>query len=432
MQMAFCVKLLTLGAITILINANFGIEIFGIGGIFGLVGNGEYYDFDRGWFYDVGAQVIKLVFWSTWNPILAALLQRPFFDACRWWFTSTTKTWTDLKKLHTLPAFPIAVQHAELLSAVFAVLILSSGLPVLNVLLLARMLLYFFTDRHMLLRGSSIPPRYTHHLALSMVRWLQSAVFIHTLLAIWIFGNPSLFANNRSANGNHDSNMDSVFLYASRVGLSYVVERATGAAAFPNTCLMIFVASIALGRVTLFILGRAAVMAWRATLLTFCFWRKSQVTKHRSKAVPSKSRKRNSAFEDFFDQRPMAEMRRNGVLHDYELLEQPDYKFLSATPLGAKTREQIRMQSEIQPTLGHQHNLFQQHTVIHESSLEGEEVQVQPHETNGPSHQSQPRPVSPKEQRSGTIASGAAVRRKSSICPQAKIVLQTGGSMEKE
>merc|ERR1712032_1260013 len=142
--------------------------------------------------------------------------------------------------------------------------------------------------------------------------------------------------------------------------------------------------------------------------------------------------------------------KRNSVLHDYELLEQPDYQFLSATSLGAETRAHVRMQSQVHPDLGRPRTPFQQDEatlVIHERTHEGDDdqdqmkVQCQPQETHSLSNQNQKMEVGKKKKRkkdppgsSSTTTSGPAVllKQRSSIYAKSKITVEGATGIEKE
>merc|ERR1719436_423015 len=69
-------------------------------------------------------------------------------------------------------------------------LLLSSGMPLLWVLLPIYCSLCYWCDKLTFLRYSVKPPQYQHHLTSSFVWWLQVGVFMHCGFGVFVFGNP--------------------------------------------------------------------------------------------------------------------------------------------------------------------------------------------------------------------------------------------------
>ncbi|CAJ1406295.1 unnamed protein product [Effrenium voratum] len=189
MEMTFVVQCLTLGVVVSLVNADFGFSLFGQRGIFNLIGAGDFQDIDKRWTAAVGVEILMLFIFSIATEAVAVGMV--------WWFNLShslcwKKTWKDVKLLYTPPEFQLGLQHASQLSAVCAALLYSSCLPVMKVILAFRLFAMYWSSKYELLRGSAVPKRFGHVLALAASQWVQVAVFAHSAVAVWVFGNPEL------------------------------------------------------------------------------------------------------------------------------------------------------------------------------------------------------------------------------------------------
>ena len=93
----------------------------------------------------------------------------------------------EMKALYTPPQFELALRQASQLSAVCAALLYSSCLPILNLILAMRLLAMYWTSKFELLRGCSVPKRFSHVLALSATRWVQVGKRVYMCLSNLFF-----------------------------------------------------------------------------------------------------------------------------------------------------------------------------------------------------------------------------------------------------
>lgn len=330
-EMTFLVQLLTLGVVVTLVNADFG---FGLGaekGILGLVGAGDYPDIDRAWTAAVGVEILTLFLFSISTEAVAAVMVLWFKLSC-WCFGPKKKTWKEMKALYTPPEFELALRQASQLSAVCAALLYSSCLPILNLILAVRLLAMYWTSEFELLRGSSVPKRFSHVLALSATRWVQVAVFFHSALAVWVFGDAQMtgtknFFFDTSEASSYVAEASKILGNQLAVVVKIVVEKALTPAAMPNAfVLALVVTKWSLGLFS-FLLGEAE---WQQ-LLAAC-------QKGLAKVFPcAKQSQRRSIFERRFDKEPMQEMLRMKINPSYDLWCGSGFEFLTPGAAGERS-----------------------------------------------------------------------------------------------
>lgn len=339
LQMTFVFKLLTLGVVVVLVNADFGITFLGFEGIFGLIGSGEFHDITPKWFVDVGWQVILINLFGLLNPVIFGA-QALFYHLWCWWKMRKLTEWQDFKALYTPPQFPFAMQHAEVLSAITVTLMFSSGMPILTVVLFVRLALHCLADRAVLFHSSCIPPRYTHHCTLAMAVWLKVAAWGHALMAIWVYGNSAVYPSHNAFSGFEAS---SSFLNQRAYD---VFQRSLQAAAFPNTCLFVFITACSAVRLLVFILGAGPVRAFAVAALHVA-WRKCVRVARKGKRRKQHSMSNQSAF----DQRPMEEMKRKHIVHSYDPFDLPEYRSRRAAMKFKKKVNCVRNQMKLKAAL---------------------------------------------------------------------------------
>eukprot|EP00930_Biecheleria_cincta_P041351 TRINITY_DN28339_c0_g1_i1.p1 TRINITY_DN28339_c0_g1~~TRINITY_DN28339_c0_g1_i1.p1 ORF type:complete len:1153 (-),score=221.99 TRINITY_DN28339_c0_g1_i1:37-3198(-) len=305
--MTFGLKTVTLGIVVFLINLDSQISLFGLNGLFGLVGAGNYADMSKRWHLVVGPEITTLFAGSLCNPLFGLALVVKFW-LVKWWFQKKTEKWKDMKALFTPPQFPLHIQHADQLSAMFAAAIFSSALPFLYVLVGVRLFVMYWTDKYVFLRGCSKPLRYSQQMVETCCSWLQTAAFLHAICAILVYGNTEL-------------------LPESSVGLNLndVPPEARGwvrlwrAGSVPNTLVLLCILGWWALELLKWMLGKenfealeTAITSW---MPRFC---SGQLRKNR----------RVSVFEEPFTGRPMRQMINNKINYSYHLWDAEDFEFM--------------------------------------------------------------------------------------------------------
>eukprot|EP00439_Symbiodinium_sp_Y106_P045555 s5630_g5.t2 len=138
MQMTFVVKVLTLGVVVTLVNADFQFYIGSFKGLLGLLGAGQFKDIDKAWNAAVGVEILTLIVFSIMNEIIAIAFVLLFKLKC-YCLAGRKVDWRSMKELFTPPQFELANYHADQLSLVFACLLFSSCLPAVLIVLAVRL-----------------------------------------------------------------------------------------------------------------------------------------------------------------------------------------------------------------------------------------------------------------------------------------------------
>jgi len=341
MEMTFLVQLLTLGVVVTLVNADFG---FGLGapkGILGLVGAGNFADLDRAWTAAVGVEILTLFIFSISTEAVAAVMVLWFKISC-WCFGSKKKTWKEMKSLYTPPDFALALRQASQLSAVCAALLYSSCLPILNLILAVRLLAMYWTSKFELLRGCSVPKRFSHVLALSATQWVQVAVFFHSAVAVWVFGDAQItgtknFLFDTSEASSYVAEVSKILGNQLGVIVKILVEKALTPAAMPNALLLALLLLKWTMKGLSFLMGEAE---WQQLM--------SAVQKIFAKVLPccATRARRRSIFERRFDKEPMQEMLRMKINPSYDLWCGTGFEFLTPGASGERSIQVMLEESQ--------------------------------------------------------------------------------------
>jgi len=261
MNIASVMQGVNLFVITMIVNADFKM---GKDGIFKLFGNGKYSDMNSDWFARVGGGMIFTLLVNSFTAPMMSTVLWGMDVVKRRLLTSRQDTIDNLKTLWTPRDFPIAEEHAELISMSFATLMFASGMPLLWTAYAISVSLFYWCDKWLFLRGCKRPPRFTHMLAQSASQWLQIAAFCHCVIAAWVFGSDDtaiLAADNLRHNGIVRIDTDG-WNPEWRVGIDAINEflrRAQTAGAVPDVIVGCFILSVWMIRAVLFIIGRGVI-----------------------------------------------------------------------------------------------------------------------------------------------------------------------------
>ncbi len=163
-------------------------------------GKGSYSDFTRDWFVVVGAGFAVTIIVQTLSIILAPIVTGYVFYWLQKRSARAYKTQEKRNKYYEYPEFSLSLRLAQTLMIVFACLLFSGGVPVLNLLALVYIVMAYWADKWVLLRLSKIPPQYDADMISTSSKLIVIAVLVHCLFTIYMFTNqivlPSNFINS--------------------------------------------------------------------------------------------------------------------------------------------------------------------------------------------------------------------------------------------
>jgi hypothetical protein len=170
--------------------------------------NGDFVDFDRRWYYEVGAAISLTMVVNSLVPLLMSAAElvgdalrrrralrllaadaRMGADAGR--RLDTPATQRALDEAVRGPSFDIEARFPLFLNSAFCTLLFCSGLPLLLPVAAASFGVSYAVDKCMLLRVYR-RPFYTEALSAQAISLLPWAVVLHLPVAVWVFGSPSL------------------------------------------------------------------------------------------------------------------------------------------------------------------------------------------------------------------------------------------------
>jgi len=129
----FILEFVNTSVVILLVNSKFSDEGDDDGGL-GVLGQGNYRDFEFGWYVDVGIGIVLTMFFHIFGPHCGYFLidamkkrTRPFF------LKSRAKTDEDIKDLYTQSEFDLATRYSNVLTCVFVTMMYCSAIPLLLV-----------------------------------------------------------------------------------------------------------------------------------------------------------------------------------------------------------------------------------------------------------------------------------------------------------
>mmetsp|Transcript_160945 Transcript_160945/g.516589 ORF Transcript_160945/g.516589 Transcript_160945/m.516589 type:complete len:1006 (-) Transcript_160945:309-3326(-) len=314
MAMVFLVQLINMGFITAFVHFDLGVHVLGEG-IFGLVGNGIFSDLVFEWYVVVGGSILLATFFQTLCPLLG-LTTAWVGKAKRCCCSRRQKTSRQLRELYTPPHFELAMQHAQQLCVIFVAVMFSAGMPLLLAFLPVCLTLYYWVDKYVLLRTCRVPPRYSYDLARWTARLLPCALWLHSILAIWVYGHPEVAPSYR---------IDCDWCRAVEMEPGAVrfvkplVHRVQAASALPSAVVAAFLTLFLAVRLIHLLLSVG--WQWGIRALFFTLGIKTRRRRRREQAA-------GSVIEGAFRGEALQELRRLKVEHSYELTDAPEYAFL--------------------------------------------------------------------------------------------------------
>jgi len=159
--------------------------------------NGDYSDFERGWYGIVGAALVMNLLMNSFTGAGVKIVLQLVVIISRWpCFTGKMKHQAELLKVYENPPFDIATRYAQLLTTAFLTLVYSPGLPILNFFAVIYLFLNYWVDKWILLQGSRRPPAYDTQMPKQATEMLLFAAPLHMMMCIFMYSHPCTFPSN--------------------------------------------------------------------------------------------------------------------------------------------------------------------------------------------------------------------------------------------
>lgn len=158
--------------------------------------DGEYSEFERGWYSVVGAALMTTMILNTVSVSSGYYVFWAQLVCCRSCTRRSVKHQSRLLELYTNPQFDICSRYSQLLMTVYVTMIYNAGLPILNALAVFFCFTTYWADKIILLRGSCRPPAYDVQMPKKASRYLLFAIVFHLCVAIAMYSHPCTFPSN--------------------------------------------------------------------------------------------------------------------------------------------------------------------------------------------------------------------------------------------
>jgi hypothetical protein len=191
----FISQFMNTAMITLLVNAKlpahimakvpFGRDLQGLG-----VMDGQYEDFERGWYATVGTALCVTMCVNIIAPQAMPLMKKQARVLYAWYRTSftTISTQEELNELQEGPPFLIEDRYPAFLNTLFVTLLFSAGMPVLLPFAGLSFMICYMMDKMLLLR-LYLKPYFDEKVALLTARLMPIPLLAHLMFSFWMFGS---------------------------------------------------------------------------------------------------------------------------------------------------------------------------------------------------------------------------------------------------
>ena len=191
MARAFIAMFINTSILTLLVNTD-GSEHFFV--INGLLFDGDYGDFTREWYIDVGKTFTLTMFLNIFNPHFVNLLFWYPLAACkRRYCLNKHKTQYELNKVYEGPEFMLELHTAQILVVIFTCFMYSGGIPVLNIFCFFTIVFLYWIDKFLVLNHYKKPPKYSQRFNDRVLLLLPFAVLFHCGISQYMYGTQHIF-----------------------------------------------------------------------------------------------------------------------------------------------------------------------------------------------------------------------------------------------
>lgn len=162
--------------------------------------SGVYDDFTHGWYTNVGSQLVTALFFSMLGSHLPTLVVAGVCTPLRmwWWLEKEQHGTYSQQQLHDKvapPEFKLQLRYATVLSNLTALLMFSTGFPILLLFGMIGTGLTLFVERLLVLRFYKQPPSFDQRIAEFSLRVLLGALLWHVAVSFWMLSAPGALAS---------------------------------------------------------------------------------------------------------------------------------------------------------------------------------------------------------------------------------------------
>ncbi|OMJ76784.1 hypothetical protein SteCoe_23756 [Stentor coeruleus] len=199
----------------IILLVNFDFESIGFNEQFPLreyAFNGKFVDFTRDWYTKVGCLLAITMIISVFSPHIGNIAFFYPLGVCKRRFClKRCITQRELNARFTPTDFDIATRYSQLLNILYSSVILSSGMPLLNVTAWLTITFLFLTDKFLIVKHYAKPPRYSYELNGKFIALLPFAAAMHCVVSIYMIGSTDIFPENSSESKKEQLVRDNTF-----------------------------------------------------------------------------------------------------------------------------------------------------------------------------------------------------------------------------
>lgn len=158
-------------------------------------------DFDDSWYEVVGSTIILNMCLNVFAPHgskFAHLWLRNHKIDNILSSDDITLTQDEMNDAFMGPELHLSLMYAQIIATIVVCMLYSTGLPVLNIICFASMLVFYWTDKIMFVRLYRTPPFFTEELGRAATKILGYALFGHMAVGLWMLGNEGIFESDEA------------------------------------------------------------------------------------------------------------------------------------------------------------------------------------------------------------------------------------------
>ena len=166
---------------------------------------GLYADFNSLWYNDVGVSITSIMVSNMYWPLLEMVIFTGLrigyrmIDQCSLWPTNhyNTKSKTKQAFIETYQGdeFKFHYKYSYILVVVFVTFTFGAALPILFPIAFTSLLIFYVTERIMIVYSYREPPMYTSEANIRALSIMRIAPFIYCCFGVWVFSNQQVFRN---------------------------------------------------------------------------------------------------------------------------------------------------------------------------------------------------------------------------------------------
>jgi len=228
------------------------------------IGAGSFQELTPSWYLYVGASVTLTLGVSSLSLPAAmpvSYVMFLFFKKC---CATRQKDSRSLKGLFTKPEYNLALLSAQDAVMIIACICFAGGFPVLWVVLAIYLTVGYYMKKWTFLRGSKLPPHFSHHTTSMIAVYVQIAVFAHAFFAVRVFSVLESLPSDATESfyGELGYNTTASSSFIASADDVYVISDLTSRSDYVNTHPQLFVIFVVLVvgvvRLLTFFLGQGA------------------------------------------------------------------------------------------------------------------------------------------------------------------------------